>query len=56
MPGLGLAALAEEDEVVAGQDRVLDGGDDRILVADDAREDLAAGRRTGRGGWTAAPP
>ena len=39
-PGLGLAALAEEDEVLAGQDRVLDGRDDRLLVADDAREDL----------------
>ena len=39
-PGLGLAALAEEDEVVTGQDRVLDRRDDRLLVADDAREDL----------------
>src|SRR4029079_13454296 len=44
---LGLAALPEEDEVVAGEDRGLDGRDDRILVADDAREDLAARREPG---------
>jgi hypothetical protein len=46
-PRLGLPALAEEDEVVAGEDRVLDGRDDRILVADDTREDLAARREPG---------
>ena len=55
-PGLGLAALAEEDEVLAGEDRVLDRRDDRLLVADDAREDLRAGREARRGGWPAAPP
>ena len=38
-PGLGLAALAEEDEVLAGEDRVLDRGQDGVLVPDDARED-----------------
>ena len=43
-PRLGLPALAEEDEVVAGQDRVLDAGDDRLVVADDARKDLCPGR------------
>ena len=43
-PRLGLASLTEEDEVVAGEDRILDGGDHRILVSDDAREDLTARR------------
>ena len=55
-PRLGLAALAEEDQVVPGQDRVLDRGNDRILVADDAREGRRARRPRGRGGSTAAPP
>ena len=40
--GLGLAALAEEHEVVAGEDRVLDRRQDRVLEADDGRQDLAA--------------
>src|SRR6267143_1858700 len=35
---LRLAALAEQDDVLAGQDGVLDLRDDRGLVADDARE------------------
>src|SRR5204863_10157119 len=35
---LRLSALAEEDDVVAGQDRVLDGGQDGVVVADDAPE------------------
>ncbi len=47
-PRLGLAALAQEDEVVARQDRVLDRRDDRILVADDAGEDLSACREPGQ--------
>ena len=38
-PGLGLAALAQEDDVLAGEDGVLDRRDDRVVVADDARED-----------------
>ena len=38
-PRLGLAALAEEDEVLAGEDRVLDRRQDRVVVADDAGED-----------------
>ena len=42
-PRLGLAALAEEDDVVAGEDRVLDRRQDRLLVADDGRQDLGAG-------------
>ena len=40
--GLGLAPLAEEDQVMARQNGVLDLGDDGILVADDAREQLSA--------------
>jgi hypothetical protein len=40
--GLGLPALAEEHEVVAGQDRVLDGRDDGVVEADDAGQDVAA--------------
>ena len=45
-PRLGLAALTEEHEVVPGEDRVLDGGDHQILVADDTREDLSARRES----------
>ena len=41
-PGLGLPALAQEDQVVAREDGVLDGRDDRIVEADDTRQDLAA--------------
>jgi hypothetical protein len=46
--GLGLAAEAEEDEVVAREDGVDDLGDDGIVIADDAGEEglsvaLAAG-------------
>ena len=37
MRRLPLAALAEEHDVVPGEDRVLDLGDDRVVVADDAR-------------------
>ena len=36
--GLGLAPLAEEDHVVAGEERVLDGGDDGVVVAHDTGE------------------
>src|SRR3972149_3963426 len=40
---LGLAALAEEDDVLAGEERVLDLGDAGLLVADDpGKERLAA--------------
>ena len=39
MTGLGLAALAEEDDVLARQDRVLDLGNDGLVVADDAGEE-----------------
>jgi hypothetical protein len=39
---LGLAALAEQDDVLARQDRVLDLRQDRLVVADDAREDALA--------------
>ena len=41
-PCLGLPALAEEHEIMAGQDRVLDGRDDRVLIPHDAGQDLAA--------------
>ena len=36
--GLGLAALAEEDDVLAGEDGVLEVRDDGLFVADDAGE------------------
>ena len=36
---LGLAAEAEEDEVVLGEDGVDDLGDDGVFVADDAGEE-----------------
>ena len=39
---LRLTALAEEHHVVTGEDRVLDLGDDGLLVADDPREDRLA--------------
>ena len=39
-PGLGLAALAEQHHVLAGEDRVLDLRDDRIVVAADPAEQL----------------
>ena len=42
-PRLGLAALTEEHEVLPGEDRVLDGRHDRVVVADDAGQHLAAG-------------
>src|SRR5262245_33687532 len=40
--GLGLAALAQEDDVLAGQDRVLDLRQDALLVPDDAGEERVA--------------
>ena len=42
---LRLAALAEEHDVLAGKDGVLEGWDDRILVAHDAGQDRLAGRQ-----------
>src|SRR5439155_24950599 len=42
-PALRLAALTEEDDVLAGQDRVFDLGNDRSLEADDAAEEFLAG-------------
>ena len=36
---LGLAAEAEQDEVVAGEDGVDELGDDGVVVADDAGEE-----------------
>ena len=38
-PGLRLAALAEQDDVLAGEDGVLDLRDDGLLVADEQREE-----------------
>ena len=35
---LGLAAQAQQNEIVAGEYRVHDLGDDRIVIADDARK------------------
>ena len=46
-PGLGLAPLPEEHEVLAGEDGVLDRWDDALLVADDAREHRLAGSQRG---------
>ena len=39
-PGLRLTALAEEDDVMAGDDSVFDKGNDGLLEADDSREVL----------------
>src|SRR5262249_57713810 len=41
-PRLGLTALAEKDDVLPGQDRVLDLRHDRIVVADDPRQERVA--------------
>ena len=41
--GLGLAAKAEEEQVVLGEDAVDDLRDDRFAIADDAGEKLFAG-------------
>jgi hypothetical protein len=41
-PRLGLAALAEEDDVLAGEDGVLDLREHAVLVADDAGEQRLA--------------
>ena len=41
-PRLRLPSFPEKDEVVPGQDRVLDGRDDRILEPDDPWQQLAA--------------
>ena len=45
--GLGLAALAQEADVLAGQDGVLDSRDDRVVVADDAGEERLLRGQTG---------
>ena len=45
--GLGLAPLAQEDDVVAGQEGVLELGDDRVLIAQHAREQWLAGADLG---------
>ena len=42
MRGLGLAALAEEDDVLAGEDGVFHLGDDGVFIAHDAGEEGAA--------------
>ena len=41
-PALGLAALAEQDQVLAGQERVLDLREDRLVEADDPGKDALA--------------
>ena len=41
-PRLGLAPLAEEDQVLTAEDGVLDLGDDRVVVADDAGQECLA--------------
>ena len=52
---LGLAALAEEDDVLPGEDGVLDLRDDRLFVADDAGEELFARRASCASGSGASP-
>ena len=47
-PGLALAALAEQHHVVAGQDRPLDLGQHRVVVADDAGEARLTGAHPGQ--------
>ena len=42
-PGLGLAALSEENDVVAGQQGGLHLGDDGVFIAPDAGEQVLAG-------------
>ena len=42
---LPLPALAEEDHVVPGEQRVLDLGDDGVVVADDARQQALTARQ-----------
>ena len=41
-PALGLPLLAQEQHVVLGDQGQVDLGDDRVLIADDAREQLVA--------------
>ena len=52
---LGLAALAQEDDVLAGQHGVLDLRHDGLLVADDAGEERLRRGAGGRSGCRAAP-
>src|SRR5579872_1271393 len=42
-PALGLALFAEEKQVVAGDEREIDFGNDGVIVADDAGEEVFAG-------------
>ena len=46
-PGLALAALAEQDQVVPGDERALDLGDDGVLEPDDAGQRGLAGGQPG---------
>ena len=48
-PGLGLAPLAEQDDVVAGQDGVLQLGEDGVLEAQHPGHQGLAGGDAGRG-------
>ena len=52
---LGLPALAEQDDVLARQDRVLELRQDGLVVAEDARQEGRPSRRWA-GGWPASPP
>ena len=49
-PGLALPALAEEDDVVAGEQGALDLGQHGVVEADDAREGEVPGPQPGRSG------
>ena len=54
--GLRLAALAEEDHVVAGEQRVLELREDGVLVADHAVDERLALARCARARWRAPLP
>ncbi len=54
--GLGLAPLAEEDHVVTREEGVLELGQDRVLVAEDAGEQRLAGPDPGDRVAARAPP
>ena len=55
-PRLGLAAEAEEEHVVAREDRVLDLRDDRLFVAEDLGEERLALADLARSGCASSRP
>ena len=55
-PGLALAALAEQHQVVAGEQGPLELGQDGVVEADDAGEAVLAGGAAGRAGCRGSRP